>query len=85
MVLEALSLKLVERGYRVFGLTRSYEKVAYLFPSSTSDQPSKFNTKWNENLFVPIKCDITKPETFDSILNTIVSESSGNKLFGHSK
>jgi NAD(P)-dependent dehydrogenase (short-subunit alcohol dehydrogenase family) len=53
--------------------------------SSTSDQASKFNTKWNKNLFVPIKCDITKPETFDSILNTIVSESSGNKLFGHSK
>jgi hypothetical protein len=85
MVLEALSLKLVERGYQVFGLTRSYEKVASLFSSSTSDQPSKFNTKWNKNLFVPIKCDITKPETFDSILNTIVSESSGNKLFGHSK
>jgi short-subunit dehydrogenase len=78
----AASIKLVERGYQVFGLARSFDKLSSLFPSSASDQPPKFHAKRIENLFVPIKCDITKPETFDNILDTIVSKSTGNKLLG---
>lgn len=76
----AASIKLVELGYQVFGLARSYDKLVSLF--SASDRLPKINTKSDENLFVPIECDITKPETFDSILNTIVSEATGNNVFG---
>ena len=77
----AASIKLVELGYQVFGLARSYDKLVSLF-SSASDRQPKINTKRDENLFVPIECDITKPETFDNILNTIVSEATGNNVFG---
>ena len=77
----AASIKLVELGYQVFGLARSYDKLVSLF-SSASDRLPKINTKRDENLFVPIECDITKPETFDNILNTIVSEATGNNVFG---
>ena len=49
----AASIKLVELGYQVFGLARSYDKLVSLF-SSASDRLPKINTKRDENLFVPI-------------------------------
>ena len=77
----AASIKLVELGYQVFGLARRYDKLVSLF-SSASDRLPKINTKMDEGLFIPIECDITKPETFDNILNTIVSEATGNNVYG---
>ena len=53
----AASIKSVELGYQVIGLARSCDKLA----SSAPDRPPKVTTKGNENLYVPIECDITKP------------------------
>jgi short-subunit dehydrogenase len=80
----ATSIKLVELGYQVFGLARSYDKLLTLSSSSSSasERPPKITTKRDENLFIPIECDITKPETFDNILNTIVSKAIGNTVYG---
>ena len=72
----AASIKLVELGYQVFGLARSYDKLA----PSAPDRPPKVTTKGNGNLYVPIECDITKSETFDNILNAIVSKATGNTI-----
>jgi NADP-dependent 3-hydroxy acid dehydrogenase YdfG len=72
----AASTKLVELGYQVFGLARSYDKLA----PSAPDRPPKVTTKGNGNLYVPIECDITKSETFDNILNAIVSKATGNTI-----
>jgi len=72
----ATVIKLVESGYQVFGLARSYEKlVVALSPES----PSKENKK---DLYVPIEFDITKPKTFDDVLNNIISKAKGNTIHG---
>jgi hypothetical protein len=65
----------VELGYQVFGLARSYDKLA----PSAPDRPPKVTTKGNGNLYVPIECDITK-ETFNNILNAIVSKATGDTM-----
>ncbi|MGB6627775.1 MAG: SDR family NAD(P)-dependent oxidoreductase [Nitrososphaeraceae archaeon] len=72
----ATVIKLVESGYQVFGLARSYEKlVVALSPES----PSKENKK---DLYVPIEFDITKPKTFDDVLNNIIFKAKGNTIYG---
>ena len=71
----AASIKLVELGYQVFGLARSYHKLA----PSAPDRPPKVTTKGNGNLYVPLECDITKSETFDNIINAI-SKATGNTI-----
>jgi NADP-dependent 3-hydroxy acid dehydrogenase YdfG len=63
----AASIKLVELGYQVFGLARSYDKLA----PSAPDRPPNVTT---------IECDITKSGTFDNILNAIVSKATGNTI-----
>jgi hypothetical protein len=60
----------------VFGLARGYAMLA----PSAPDRPTKATTKGNGNFYVPIECDITKSETFDNILNSIVSKATGNTI-----
>ncbi len=75
---QAISMKLVVLGYQVFGLARSYDKLVNLFSFPDSDKLSKEV----KDRFIPIECDITQPETFDSIINTVVSKATGNKVYG---
>jgi short-subunit dehydrogenase len=81
---KAISIKLVELGYQVFGLARSYDKLVTLFSYSADDRPSKVNAKAKENEahFVPIECDITEPKTFDNIIDKIISKATGNMVYG---
>ena len=55
----AAAVRLAKSGYRVFGLARSYDKLQRL----AAELPA-------EN-YVPVEFDITKPETFDSVVNSI--------------
>jgi hypothetical protein len=57
-------------------VARSYDKLT---PSSP-DRAPKVTTKRNGDLYVPIECDITKSETFDNILDAIVSKATGNTI-----
>lgn len=58
----AATVRLAKSGYRVFGLARSYDKLQRL----AAELPA-------EN-YVPVEFDITKPETFDSIINLITKD-----------
>jgi NADP-dependent 3-hydroxy acid dehydrogenase YdfG len=60
-------LKLAESGYQVFGLARRYDKLATIL---SSEKLSKENKK---ELYIPIEFDITNPETFDDIVNNIMT------------
>jgi NADP-dependent 3-hydroxy acid dehydrogenase YdfG len=60
-------LKLAEYGYQVFGLARRYDKLATIL---SSEKLSKENKK---ELYIPIEFDITNPETFDDIVNNIMT------------
>jgi short-subunit dehydrogenase len=55
----AAAIRLAKSGYRVYGLARSYDKLQRL----AAELPA-------EN-YVPVEFDITKPDTFDSVINTI--------------
>ena len=74
---KATVIKLIESGYQVFGLARRYDKLVTLF---SSESISKENKK--EDLYIPIEFDITKPETFNDILGTILSRASENTVYG---
>ena len=56
-------LKLAESGYQVFGLARRYDKLANILSSE----------RLSKDLYIPIEFDITNPETFDDILNNIMT------------
>jgi len=72
----ATVIKLVESGYQVFGLARSYEKlVVALSPELLSRENKK-------DLYIPIEFDITKPKSFDDVLNNIISKAKGNTIYG---
>jgi short-subunit dehydrogenase len=78
---KATVIKLVESGYQVFGLARRYDKLTTISTklSSTSSLSTE-NKNWN--YYIPIECDITKPQRFDSIINEIFSKSKGTILYG---
>ena len=65
-------LKLAESGYQVFGLARRYDKLANILSSE----------KLSKDLYIPIEFDITNPETFDDILNDIISKTKENTIYG---
>jgi short-subunit dehydrogenase len=72
----ATVIKLVESGYQVFGLARSYEKLVVVL------SPELLSKENREDLYVPIEFDITKPKTFDDVLNNIISKAKGNTIYG---
>jgi short-subunit dehydrogenase len=74
---KATVIKLIQSGYQVFGLARRYDKLVTLF---SSESVSKDNKK--EDLYIPIKFDITKPEKFNDILDIIVSTANENTVYG---
>ena len=65
-------LKLAEYGYQVFGLARRYDKLANILSSG----------RLSKDLYIPIEFDITNPETFDDILNSIISKTKENTIYG---
>ena len=65
-------LKLAESGYQVFGLARRYDKLANILSSE----------RLSKDLYIPIEFDITNPETFDDILNNIISKTKENIIYG---
>ncbi len=65
-------LKLAEYGYQVFGLARRYDKLANILSSE----------RLSKDLYIPIEFDITNPETFDDILNDIISKTKENTIYG---
>ena len=67
-------LKLTESGYQVFGLARRYDKLVAIL---SSEKLFKENKK---DLYIPIQFDITNPETFDDILNDIISKTKENTI-----
>lgn len=73
---KATVIKLVESGYQVFGLARRYDKLLSIVPTELLSKEK------NQELYVPIKFDITTPETFNDVLHTIFSKSTGNTIYG---
>jgi len=65
-------LKLAEYGYQVFGLARRYDKLSNILSSG----------RLSKDLYIPIEFDITNPETFDDILNSIISKTKQNTIYG---
>ena len=74
---KATVIKLVESGYQVFGLARSYNKLALNLANSSSGTSSR-----EIGLYVPIEFDITKPKIFDYIISKITSETKDNMIYG---
>ena len=72
----ATVIKLVESGYQVFGLARSYEKLVVVL------SPELLSRENRKDLYVPIEFDITKPKTFDDVLNNIISKAKGSTIYG---
>src|SRR5215469_9064662 len=66
-------IKLVESGYQVFGLARSYNKLALNLANRSSGTSSR-----EIGLYIPIEFDITKPKIFDDIISKITSETKGD-------
>ena len=78
---KATVIKLVESGYQVFGLARRYDKLTTISTKLSSiSSLSRENKNWN--YYIPIECDITEPQRFDSIINEIFSKSKGTALYG---
>jgi len=73
---KATVLKLLESGHRVFGLARRYDKLVV---AALSPELSKENKK---DHYIPIEFDITKPETFNDVLNNIISQTKGDTIYG---
>jgi short-subunit dehydrogenase len=74
---KATVIKLVESGYQVFGLARSYNKLALNLANSSSGTSSR-----EIGLYIPIEFDITKPKIFDYIISKITSETKDNLIYG---
>jgi len=71
----ATVIKLVESGYQVFGLARSYNKLTLNLTA-----PASFS---EIGLYIPIEFDITKPKIFDDIISKITSEiGTENMIYG---
>jgi short-subunit dehydrogenase len=66
-------VKLVNTGYQVFGLARNFERLE----SISADLPSNLSGN-----FVPLQFDITRPETFDDIISSILSTATFQNLHG---
>ena len=73
----ATVIKMVESGYQVFGLARSYNKLALNLANSSSGTSSR-----EIGLYIPIEFDITKPKIFDDIISKITSETKENMIYG---
>jgi short-subunit dehydrogenase len=73
----ATVIKLVESGYQVFGLARSYNKLTLNLANSSSGTSSR-----EIGLYIPIEFDITKPKIFDDIISKITSETKENMIYG---
>ena len=74
---KATVIKLIESGYQVFGLARRYDKLVTLFSSESVSKANK-----EEDVYIPIEFDITKPETFNDILGNILSRANENTVYG---
>jgi len=74
---KATVIKFVESGYQVFGLARSYNKLALSLANSSSGTSSR-----DIGLYIPIEFDITKPKLFDYIISKITSETKENTIYG---
>lgn len=74
---KATVIKLVESGYQVFGLARSYNKLALNLANSSSGTSSR-----EIGRYIPIEFDITKPKIFDYIISKITSETEENMIYG---
>jgi short-subunit dehydrogenase len=75
---KATVIKLIQSGYQVFGLARRYDRLVNLF---SSELVSKENKK--EDLYIPIEFDITKPETFNNVLDIRISTTANeNTVYG---
>jgi short-subunit dehydrogenase len=75
---KATVIKLIESGYQVFGLARRYDKLVTLFSSESISKKDK-----KEDLYIPIEFDITKPETFNDVLDKIISTTANhNTVYG---
>lgn len=75
---KATVIKLIQSGYQVFGLARRYDRLVNIF---SSELVSKENKK--EDLYIPIEFDITKPETFNNVLDIIISTTANeNTVYG---
>lgn len=72
---KATVTKLIQSGYQVFGLARRFDKLVNLF---SSELVSKENKK--EDLYIPIEFDITKPETFNNVLDIIISTTANENI-----
>jgi len=71
----ATVIKLVESGYQVFGLARSYNKLTLNLTATASFSEI--------GLYIPIEFDITKPKIFDDIISKITSEiGTENMIYG---
>jgi short-subunit dehydrogenase len=74
---KATVIKLIQCGYQVFGLARRYDKLVTLFPSESVSKDNK------KDLYIPLEFDITKPETFNDILDIIISSTANkNTVYG---
>jgi short-subunit dehydrogenase len=73
----AAVIKLVESGYQVFGLARSYNKLALNLATSSSGTSSR-----EIGPYIPIEFDITKPEIFDYVITKITSETKESMVYG---
>lgn len=73
----ATVIKLVESGYQVCGLARSYNKLGLNLANSSSGTSSR-----EIGLYIPIEFDITKPKIFDDIISKITSETKKNMMYG---
>jgi short-subunit dehydrogenase len=76
---KATVIKLVESGYQVFGLARSYNKLALALNLANS---SSGTSSREIGLYIPIEFDITKPKIFDYIISKITSETKENMIYG---
>jgi NADP-dependent 3-hydroxy acid dehydrogenase YdfG len=63
----ASTVRLVQAGYRVFGLARSYNRLSEL----SQELPA--------GSYVPVEFDVTKPETFGPIVDRIAAK---GQIFG---
>lgn len=71
---KATVIKLIESGYQVFGLARRYDKLVTLFSSESISKEIK------KDLYIPIEFDITKPETFNDVLDIIISSTDDENI-----
>ena len=73
------AIRLIETGYQVFGLARRYDKLSL----GQILQSRTIKTKSIDNeVYVPLEFDITKPVSFDQILDRIISYTHDSEIYG---